>query len=1435
MFSVLYGKGNQWADVTHVSVSLNEQTWSFVVNVPAQEKERMKLYRRDPARNVLKCVKVIATTDDGETVHTETVLTSGKGLFDHASPFCMPVSAFVKHMNMQWHCTCDGDATTELEFYNQNRRNKSCIQIPWSYVIEHGLVNDPRLRSYLHTFVTRRQLSSADTFTCCQHERYAELAPLWKEIGVRYAFISHKRTDVHDVAGIVLLPCANAYTAALQSQHPEAEQDTGKCMIAVGVENIVCESSATTLWKTLWYGNAMPVLHIDTTVELPDCDAVRSCVRYMEDDGRQSQSQAWTAGLGQRDSLLKMLRLDVSCGLVQKGQRGWDEYYRIRTDPLAHTTLALMHKSTVNVVIRISDRKTQQWVDRDVAWIQDFVTNTVWKSIGCAECAVYVFTNDARLEQYQYKLKHARVMSVRWTNSEQVRQAWECVLGGGHRQQCNALTMYASPHISIACEQLRNAAHKMMSLQCSAATWKPGSGSSLCSYEPSVASTLAHTAYYESKYHCDPVLFKTEVYAQGAVSSSARCLSRYVQKQAACDSHCQNLSVYIAGTYCNATDAPDANISRIPAKGVQTEGISVIVPAHRSEYEFLRLCVESLVAATAKSGLKLEVLLGVDGCVETLKAAQTLRFDMCNGTSLSGSIEHKVSLRIFWFTENNGPYIVRNTLAQRSKYERLLFFDADDIIDVDSVNGAMSMMDEGHAVVRMSFSYFTAHDASDAEHDYALSDLMQGGTGQFFTSRSLVLSMNGFHPWKCGADFEFKRRLHQQSVSQAKCGLFFKRKHRASLTSDPLTNKQSYYRELLNHRHVHASSNPNPVQLCATPNYVTVPTHEPFVVPSTLAQKHTLCVVMDVTQQSGRDVENRIEAVRQAVGAHGDRFEIVCVRLFTHASEYESTSTLPRTDAYVTVHAMNRKPWHCSRSSDVAVAEVASYQRDVHVLRTQTLEYYDHVMYVSEQARLCDVARFIEAVKHHVFTYDVFVCALSDAHAYTSEAGSVPVYHPSASLCGDIADLVMGRRLVLSAGLRHNRQRSKSSTLQQLFDDKTISASVDVHTRTVKLVNYDHLWDVRDRYSGMYALPFCIDVVTGPGDNPHQSNVSHIACSSHGQSLYTAMASLPQFTQPSTPGCAAMPVHDNWKLVYSSCANAETSFVLRMLGITHKVRSNVTSNTYARMDLATFGEQFSIVVEQYSTNKDCKAMLIHYVADITAYLHAVRAITASQMHRINICLSSMIRNTKTASKHHAVSCLFAAFLSEGQAASKITEQLRSIVDTYVVDANCYAQTAEVVSFVNVSLWCAIFVGLKHTRLVVQSLRPIVEQLQALHASCFSNGLNPLGTPFMTQPNVCSASANKVPYDWAYYECMVSLWHNCAEVESVTATADDPLFPGLESVQGKCFVAESVGDAVQLFSHNIPHVYVCMNHNVRHDAPKNNRMLKHNVSSPCLYT
>lgn len=220
--------------------------------------------------------------------------------------------------------------------------------------------------------------------------------------------------------------------------------------------------------------------------------------------------------------------------------------------------------------------------------------------------------------------------------------------------------------------------------------------------------------------------------------------------------------------------------------------ISVIIPAYKAA-KYIHQCLDSIQGA--------EILVGVDGnCQETL---DSLHFYV------------RKNVKIYTFSDINGPFVIKNTLVDEASNDHILFFDSDDVL----TEGVIERIDERLAenqYVKLNYINFynkpttTGHIMNDAV---------------VAIKRSIFNSINGFQPWKCAADTELAYRLQHNNLKYSVLdGLAYHRRlHGENLTMKADTGHKSPIREkyvAYINEHIKLNSWPNP-QTKTTASYVT--------------------------------------------------------------------------------------------------------------------------------------------------------------------------------------------------------------------------------------------------------------------------------------------------------------------------------------------------------------------------------------------------------------------------------------------------------------------------------------------------------------------------------------------------------------------------------------------------------------------------------------
>lgn len=201
------------------------------------------------------------------------------------------------------------------------------------------------------------------------------------------------------------------------------------------------------------------------------------------------------------------------------------------------------------------------------------------------------------------------------------------------------------------------------------------------------------------------------------------------------------------------------------------DGVSIIIPTYGTP-EYLKECINSI--RNQKIDFNYEILLGVDNCKETLK-------------SIEDDKDFYKEIRLYYFKENVGPFIIKNTLIDLTTYNNILFFDSDDIMTSNMLSDFFNHIKKAD-LIRFNYLNFR----KNLEHSNPLTAF-----GVFGIKKSIFNNFVCFEPWKCAADSEFIERVsfHKINSKTIEGVSFHRRLHDKNLTLKPDTNMKSKLRE----------------------------------------------------------------------------------------------------------------------------------------------------------------------------------------------------------------------------------------------------------------------------------------------------------------------------------------------------------------------------------------------------------------------------------------------------------------------------------------------------------------------------------------------------------------------------------------------------------------------------------------------------------------
>ena len=210
--------------------------------------------------------------------------------------------------------------------------------------------------------------------------------------------------------------------------------------------------------------------------------------------------------------------------------------------------------------------------------------------------------------------------------------------------------------------------------------------------------------------------------------------------------------------------------------------ISIITTIYNN-VEYVEDALDSFVESCGNTPF--EILVGIDNCEKTLSYLLTI------------SSKLNKNIKLFFFTERVGTYIIRNTLVSKSSYEKIIFFDSDDVMRKHVVSNVINDLNNFDFVKFSSVSFSGKLNLNKEGKIYTKFDYH---VGAFAIRKNVFMRMNGFEPWLVAADGEFHWRIETNRYKIKKSNEIdvLYRKHSTNLTIDPNTGMGS---ELRNRYH----------------------------------------------------------------------------------------------------------------------------------------------------------------------------------------------------------------------------------------------------------------------------------------------------------------------------------------------------------------------------------------------------------------------------------------------------------------------------------------------------------------------------------------------------------------------------------------------------------------------------------------------------------
>ena len=212
------------------------------------------------------------------------------------------------------------------------------------------------------------------------------------------------------------------------------------------------------------------------------------------------------------------------------------------------------------------------------------------------------------------------------------------------------------------------------------------------------------------------------------------------------------------------------NKVEIPIDEIHNETVSFIIPAYKSS-EYIEECLDSI----QKQNCKKEILVGVDGCEETLNKVKEI-------------IQKYRDIRVYYFSVNHGTYIVLNTLMKLAVGDYLCIFGSDDIMQENLSTICLREIITCD-ILRCCGVNFNGNDISVTSGRKTMYGV------QFFR-REIAEIMGGYADWRCGADSDFLNRAETIGLKVGKTSriVMFRRLHDTNVTVVGEYKKGSDYR-----------------------------------------------------------------------------------------------------------------------------------------------------------------------------------------------------------------------------------------------------------------------------------------------------------------------------------------------------------------------------------------------------------------------------------------------------------------------------------------------------------------------------------------------------------------------------------------------------------------------------------------------------------------
>lgn len=223
--------------------------------------------------------------------------------------------------------------------------------------------------------------------------------------------------------------------------------------------------------------------------------------------------------------------------------------------------------------------------------------------------------------------------------------------------------------------------------------------------------------------------------------------------------------------------------------------ISVIIPTYNN-VDYIDECLNSILKSKNKF-ITIEILVGIDSCVQTRNY-------------IDENKNKYEDIRFFYFNKNVGPYVVKNTLVRLATSELFVFFDSDDFVLPDTLFRVLGSL-KYNRYVQFKYKNFNENGIiNKTPTSYA--------EGVIGIRKNVFLLLNGYYPWKCGADSELRFRyehINKRKTNKLDTIVFYRRIHSNSLTQNDETGFKTVFRQNISNeiQRLKTKGYPNPEKL----------------------------------------------------------------------------------------------------------------------------------------------------------------------------------------------------------------------------------------------------------------------------------------------------------------------------------------------------------------------------------------------------------------------------------------------------------------------------------------------------------------------------------------------------------------------------------------------------------------------------------------------